>query len=56
MDYEFNIDYRQRIIDMVSQIKAEQFLKMIYGFVSVCYRQEAQDERRMQIQRGYPHH
>lgn len=40
MDYEFNIDYRQRIIDMVSQIKTDRFLKMIYGFVKVAFKED----------------
>lgn len=40
MDYEFNIDYRQRIIDMVSQIKTDRFLKMIYGFVKVVFKED----------------
>lgn len=34
------MDYKQKIIKMVSEIKTERFLKMIYGFVCGAYREE----------------
>ena len=40
MDYELNVDYRQSIIDMVSQIKTDRSLKMIYGFVRVAFKED----------------
>ena len=32
--------HRQQVIDMISRIKTERFIKMIYGFVSTLYKQE----------------
>lgn len=38
------IDYKQKIIEMVSEIKTEQFLKMSYGFVRGAYKEEKNEE------------
>lgn len=40
MEYGFDIDYRQQIINMVTEIKTDRFLKMIYGFVRVLFKEE----------------
>lgn len=35
-----NINYREEIMRMVSEIKSDRFIKFIYGFVSGLYGQE----------------
>lgn len=38
-----NIDYKQEIIRMLSGIKEERFIKMIYGFVKGLYGEEEKE-------------
>jgi hypothetical protein len=37
------IDYKQKIIEMVTEISTERFLKMIYGFVRAAYREDKKE-------------
>ena len=40
------MDYRDKIIEMVRQVRREEFLGMIYYFVKVIYDKEQNDFRR----------